>query len=233
MLLNLLVFDMDLQAAIEAPRINSDHPHSSFDSHESVPGQLEVESRIPVKVLDDLRARGHDCAPSAPFGMSTGVVAVGVNPEDGHAARRRRPAPRALCVRLVVASDILGFTFVREPMMRNDADLRDISRPARRRSCATPRYAQDASVIGAVTDETKAVLPGVNVTATDLETGVQTIAVSRRKRRIPPAAAAGQVQAAGRAVRVLRPCCSDGRAARRPERDGPDHAEARRRSPRR
>ncbi|MGH9140991.1 MAG: gamma-glutamyltransferase family protein [Vicinamibacterales bacterium] len=82
-LLNLLVFDMDLQAAIEAPRINSDHPHSSFDNHESVPGQLEVENRIPAKVLDDLRARGHVLRTVGAFGMSTGVVAVGVNPRTG------------------------------------------------------------------------------------------------------------------------------------------------------
>jgi gamma-glutamyltranspeptidase/glutathione hydrolase len=82
-LLNLLVFDMDLQAAIEAPRINSDHPHSSFDNHASVTGQLEVESRVPAKVLDDLRARGHVLRLVGPFGMSTGVVAVGVNPATG------------------------------------------------------------------------------------------------------------------------------------------------------
>jgi len=82
-LLNLLVFDMDLQAAIESPRINSDHPHSSFDNHASVPGQLEVESRVPSKVLDDLRARGHVLRVVGPFAMSTGVVAVGVNPKTG------------------------------------------------------------------------------------------------------------------------------------------------------
>jgi len=39
-------------------------------------------------------------------------------------------------------------------------------------------YAQDASVIGTVTDDTKAVLPGVSVVATGLETGVQTAAVT-------------------------------------------------------
>ncbi|MFI5178686.1 MAG: gamma-glutamyltransferase family protein, partial [Vicinamibacterales bacterium] len=82
-LLNMLVFDMDVQAAIEAPRINSDHPHSSFDNHESVPGQLEIESRVPAKVMDDLRTRGHVLRVVGPYGMSTGVVAVGVNPKTG------------------------------------------------------------------------------------------------------------------------------------------------------
>lgn len=82
-LLNIMVFDMDIQAAIEAPRINSDHPHSSFDSHESVLGQLEIESRVPAKVLADLRARGHVLRVVGPYSMSTGVVAVGVNPNTG------------------------------------------------------------------------------------------------------------------------------------------------------
>ena len=82
-LLNMMVFDMDVQAAIEAPRINSNHPHSSFDNHESVPGQLEIENRVPAKILDDLRARGHVLRVVGPFAMSTGVVAVGVNPKTG------------------------------------------------------------------------------------------------------------------------------------------------------
>ena len=82
-LLNMLVFDMDVQAAIEAPRFNSDHPHSSFDNHDSTTGQLEIEGRVPAKVLDDLRSRGHVLRVLGPYSMSTGVVAVGVNPKTG------------------------------------------------------------------------------------------------------------------------------------------------------
>lgn len=82
-LLNLIVFEMDLQAAIEAPRINSNHPHSSFDNHASAPGQLDLEGRIPVKVQEELRARGHVLRVIGPYAMSTGVVAVGVNPNNG------------------------------------------------------------------------------------------------------------------------------------------------------
>ncbi len=82
-LLNLVVFEMDLQVAIEAPRFNSNHPHSSFDNHESVTGQLEIESRIPPKIMADLLARGHDLKVLGPYSMSTGVVAVGVNPKTG------------------------------------------------------------------------------------------------------------------------------------------------------
>jgi gamma-glutamyltranspeptidase/glutathione hydrolase len=82
-LLNLFIFDLELQAAIEAPRINSNHPHSSFDNHADAPGQLDVEGRIAVKVQDELRARGHVLRVIGSYAMSTGVVAVGVNPKTG------------------------------------------------------------------------------------------------------------------------------------------------------
>jgi gamma-glutamyltranspeptidase/glutathione hydrolase len=82
-LLNLLVFDMGVQQAIEMPRINSLHPFSSFDNHESSPGVLEIEDRIPPDVRDELTARGHVLHVLPAWGMSTGVVAVGVNPRTG------------------------------------------------------------------------------------------------------------------------------------------------------
>ncbi len=82
-LLNVIVFGMDLQPAIEAPRINSNHPHSSFDNHANAPGQLDIESRIPAKVQEELRARGHEVRVLGPYGMQSGVVAVGVNPKTG------------------------------------------------------------------------------------------------------------------------------------------------------
>jgi gamma-glutamyltranspeptidase / glutathione hydrolase len=82
-LLNIFVFDMDIQHAIEAPRINSLHPFSSFDNHDSEPGVLEIENRVPQSVRDELVARGHTLHVLGPYGMSTGVVAVGVNPTTG------------------------------------------------------------------------------------------------------------------------------------------------------
>lgn len=82
-LLNLFVFEMDLQRAIEAPRFNSLHPFSSFDDHRSEPGVLEIESRIAPATRDALRARGHQLRVLGPYAMSTGVVVVGVNPATG------------------------------------------------------------------------------------------------------------------------------------------------------
>ena len=42
-----------------ASSVPEPYAHRSFDNHESVAGQLEIENRVPAKVLDDLRARGH------------------------------------------------------------------------------------------------------------------------------------------------------------------------------
>ena len=82
-LLYLIVYKMGLQEALEAPRINSLHPFSSFDDHKSEPGVLEIESRIPAATLEDLKRRGHKLRVLSPYGMPTGVVAVGVNPDTG------------------------------------------------------------------------------------------------------------------------------------------------------
>ncbi|MFM9955136.1 MAG: gamma-glutamyltransferase family protein [Opitutaceae bacterium] len=82
-LLNVIIFNQELQVAIEGPRINTNHPHSSFDNHPSAPGQLDLESRIAVAVQDELRARGHVLRVLTPYGMNSGVVAVGVNPKTG------------------------------------------------------------------------------------------------------------------------------------------------------
>lgn len=82
-LLALLVFDMGLQQAIEAPRVNSLHPFSSFEAHESLPGTLEVEQRVRPEVIKTLEGRGHTIRALGPYAMSTGVVAVGVDPKTG------------------------------------------------------------------------------------------------------------------------------------------------------
>ena len=79
-LLNIMDFGMDVQAAIEAPRVNSLHPISSFDDHRAQPGVLEVESSVSPSATDELKARGHLLLMRRPNGMSTGVVAVGVDP---------------------------------------------------------------------------------------------------------------------------------------------------------
>jgi gamma-glutamyltranspeptidase / glutathione hydrolase len=82
-LLNVIDFGLDVQAAIEAPRVNSLHPQSSFDDHRAQPGVLEVERTLAPAVIDELRARGHILRMRPPYGISTGVVAAGIDPATG------------------------------------------------------------------------------------------------------------------------------------------------------
>lgn len=82
-LLNIVDFGLDVQAAIEAPRVNSLHPQSSFDDHRAQPGVLEVERTLPAAVIEELRSRGHIVRLRPAYGISTGVVAAGVDPATG------------------------------------------------------------------------------------------------------------------------------------------------------
>jgi gamma-glutamyltranspeptidase/glutathione hydrolase len=82
-LLNLVDFGMGLQAAIEAPRVNSLHFESSFGEHRSEPGVLEVEASLPSAAQEGLRARGHALRVRPAWGISTGVVAAGRDPATG------------------------------------------------------------------------------------------------------------------------------------------------------
>ena len=57
--LNVVDFGMEVQDAIEAPRFSSAHFPSSFFPHNSVPGLLRMEGRIPAEIRQELEARGH------------------------------------------------------------------------------------------------------------------------------------------------------------------------------
>ena len=70
-------------------------------------------------------------------------------------------------------------------------------------------YAQQGSVIGVAVDDTKAVLPGVNVTATDQEAGRQLVAVTNEKGEyrlasVPPGKYTIQAELSGFTTVVLR-----------------------------
>ncbi|MFB0872178.1 MULTISPECIES: gamma-glutamyltransferase family protein [unclassified Sphingobium] len=82
-LLRVLAYGQPLQAAIEAPRINSNHFHGSFAIKKDEPGVLEIEDRVPQEIRVDLAARGHKLDVLGPFGVSTGIVAAGVVPGSG------------------------------------------------------------------------------------------------------------------------------------------------------
>jgi gamma-glutamyltranspeptidase/glutathione hydrolase len=82
-LLNMIDFGRDVQAAIEAPRVNSLHPESSFDDHRAQPGVLEVEDSAGAPVIEELQRRGHQLRVRPVLGISTGIVAVGIDPVTG------------------------------------------------------------------------------------------------------------------------------------------------------
>ena len=58
--LNVVIFGMDVQQAIEAPRFGTFSFPDSFYPHEYLPGRLNLEARIPREVGEELASRGHD-----------------------------------------------------------------------------------------------------------------------------------------------------------------------------
>ena len=83
-LLNHLVFDMDIQPAIEAPRFTTHSQPNSFEPHEAKPGRLVVEEGIAPEVGAELAARGHDVEWHGPRSDAVaGVCAISANLETG------------------------------------------------------------------------------------------------------------------------------------------------------
>ena len=90
--LNMTVFDMNPQQAVEAPRFASYSFPDSFEPHGYSPGVLYVESRVPQVVRDGLSVRGHDVVDWPEFvwragavcvlraDRATGVIAAGADP---------------------------------------------------------------------------------------------------------------------------------------------------------
>ncbi len=82
-LLNMILGGMNIQQAIESPRLESFHFHQSFSDKRDVPGMLAIESRIPAEVIAALERRGHLVEVAAPYGIATALVAVGLEPKFG------------------------------------------------------------------------------------------------------------------------------------------------------
>ena len=84
------VFGLNLQEAIDAPNFSIQHFPSSFYPHESFPGQVTIEGRVPASVLDALRERGHRVVEGPPWSegrvtavariASEGLILAGANP---------------------------------------------------------------------------------------------------------------------------------------------------------
>jgi gamma-glutamyltranspeptidase/glutathione hydrolase len=91
-ILNLIEFDMTPQEAVEAPRFQTEAFYSSFAMHEYIPGQLNLENRIPKATADKLNAMGHKVRVTAAWSnasapivikASAGVLEGGADPRRG------------------------------------------------------------------------------------------------------------------------------------------------------
>ena len=81
--LNVVVFGMDVQQAIEAPRFGTFSFPDSFYPHEYRPGRLNLESRISENVGSELSSRGHDIEWWPEWTRIAGnVCAIKVKPES-------------------------------------------------------------------------------------------------------------------------------------------------------
>jgi gamma-glutamyltranspeptidase/glutathione hydrolase len=57
--LNYVDFGMNIQQALDAPTVHTDHFPSSFYPRQAVPLAVSAEGRIPAEVIGELERRGH------------------------------------------------------------------------------------------------------------------------------------------------------------------------------
>ena len=90
-ILNMIVFDMSPQEAVEVPRFQTDAFYSSFAMHNFIPGKLSLESRIPRSTADALSALGHKVTVAGPWSNASApiVIRIGDNVLEGGADPRR------------------------------------------------------------------------------------------------------------------------------------------------
>ena len=75
---NSLVFRMNAENSIEAPRFGTRHLVSSFDNHAWERGDLQLDDRIPAAVAADLTARGHHVSTMSRYSNGTAPVLIRV-----------------------------------------------------------------------------------------------------------------------------------------------------------
>ncbi len=95
LMLNSLVFGMDPQQAVEAPRFATSSNVNSFYPHVYHPGRLELEAGIPEYAADTLRSLGHEIQRAANCGLGA-TVSV----RDGAGSLSTGADPRRACYAL-------------------------------------------------------------------------------------------------------------------------------------
>jgi gamma-glutamyltranspeptidase/glutathione hydrolase len=99
LMMNVMDYGMNAQAAIENPRYQTRHLVASLDEHAWSVGNLMLDERIPQSVAADLAARGHKveimsrynngAAPVMIRLMPGGIIEAGADPFYGRSARAR------------------------------------------------------------------------------------------------------------------------------------------------
>ena len=75
-LLNILVFDMQPQDAVEMPRFQTEHFYASFAHHEFQAGRVNLEERFPKATIDALQAKGHKIAVTGPWSNGSAPTVI-------------------------------------------------------------------------------------------------------------------------------------------------------------
>jgi gamma-glutamyltranspeptidase / glutathione hydrolase len=83
--LNIVEFESswypNLHNAIAMPRIQTLHFYESFWPHDTGFNRMNAESTVPISVLRDLAARGHEVYQAPPLGLASCATIVMLNPE--------------------------------------------------------------------------------------------------------------------------------------------------------
>jgi gamma-glutamyltranspeptidase/glutathione hydrolase len=98
LMLNSLVFGMDPQQAVEAPRFSTASNVNSFYPHVYYPGQLDLEPGIPESTADALRALGHKIERTANCGLGATVSVR----DDATSSLSTGADPRRACYALAL-----------------------------------------------------------------------------------------------------------------------------------
>jgi len=75
---NSLIFRMNAENSVEAPRFGTRHLVSSFDNHAWERGDLQLDDRIPAAIAADLAARGHHVSTMSRYANGTAPVLIRV-----------------------------------------------------------------------------------------------------------------------------------------------------------
>jgi gamma-glutamyltranspeptidase / glutathione hydrolase len=75
-LLNIIVFNMTPQEAVEAPRFQTEHFYTSFADHAFKPGRLGLENRIQRTTAEKLTSLGHQVAVTGAWSNSSAPTVI-------------------------------------------------------------------------------------------------------------------------------------------------------------